>query len=116
MPSWRAGPAAPASSGAGSISSNGTNSWACGRPPCAPPFAPNPIRKQGDTAMYSLAQKPRPRLDGGATGNRRGLRDRLLALPRFHKRLLQVSADVVLIWASLWLAFYLRLDDPGAAR
>ena len=41
------------------------------------------------------------------------LRDRLLGLRRRHKRLLQVVADVVLIWLALWLAFVVRLgtDD-----
>lgn len=37
------------------------------------------------------------------------LRDRLLGLRRRHKRLLQVVADVVLIWLALWLAFVVRL-------
>jgi len=50
-------------------------------------------------------------------GNRHGgLRKRLLALPRLQKRLLQLAADTGLIWCSLWLAFCLRLDDPGAAQ
>ncbi|WAE52166.1 polysaccharide biosynthesis protein [Stutzerimonas frequens] len=42
------------------------------------------------------------------------LRDRLLGLPRRYKRLLQVLADVILIWISLWLAFVVRLGslDP----
>lgn len=37
----------------------------------------------------------------------------LLGLPRRKKRLLQVAADVVLVWAALWLAFLVRLgiDD-----
>jgi FlaA1/EpsC-like NDP-sugar epimerase len=33
----------------------------------------------------------------------------LLGLPRHQKRLIQVSADVVLVWAALWLAFVVRL-------
>jgi UDP-N-acetylglucosamine 4,6-dehydratase len=33
----------------------------------------------------------------------------LLGLPRRQKRLIQVSADVVLVWAALWLAFVVRL-------
>lgn len=33
----------------------------------------------------------------------------LLHLPRRYKRLLQVSADIVLVWASLWLAFVIRV-------
>lgn len=41
------------------------------------------------------------------------LRARLLGLSRRHKRLLQVVADVVLVWVALWLAFLVRLgiDD-----
>ncbi|WP_277962476.1 nucleoside-diphosphate sugar epimerase/dehydratase [Pseudomonas sp. RIT-To-2] len=37
------------------------------------------------------------------------LRTFLLALPRRHKRLIQVGADVGLVWGSLWLAFMVRL-------
>lgn len=37
------------------------------------------------------------------------LRTVLLSLPRSTKRLLQVMTDVVLVWASLWLAFMVRL-------
>lgn len=33
----------------------------------------------------------------------------LLGLPRRQKRLLQVSADVILVWVALWLAFVVRL-------
>ncbi|MBC8651637.1 polysaccharide biosynthesis protein [Pseudomonas sp. MTM4] len=39
------------------------------------------------------------------------LRARLVTLPRRYKRLIQVSADVVLVWAALWLAFVVRLGD-----
>nr|WP_172149255.1 polysaccharide biosynthesis protein [Pseudomonas tumuqii] len=39
------------------------------------------------------------------------LRCRLVKLPRRHKRLLQVSMDVLLVWAALWLAFVVRLGD-----
>lgn len=41
------------------------------------------------------------------------LRKLLLGLPRRQKRLLQVTVDVVLVWAALWLAFLVRLgvDD-----
>lgn len=39
------------------------------------------------------------------------LRDRLLGLPRRYKRLLQVLADVILVWVSLWLAFVVRLGS-----
>lgn len=37
------------------------------------------------------------------------LRIWLLGLPRRDKRLLQVSADVLLVWLALWLAFAVRL-------
>ncbi|KJH76707.1 polysaccharide biosynthesis protein [Pseudomonas gregormendelii] len=37
------------------------------------------------------------------------IRALLLGLPRRQKRLIQVSADVVLVWAALWLAFVVRL-------
>src|SRR5699024_8898051 len=36
-------------------------------------------------------------------------REWLLNLPRRYKRLLQVFADIVLVWLSLWLAFIVRL-------
>jgi FlaA1/EpsC-like NDP-sugar epimerase len=39
------------------------------------------------------------------------VRTRLVALPRRYKRLLQVFADVLLVWAALWLAFVVRLGD-----
>jgi len=39
------------------------------------------------------------------------LRDYLLRLPRRYKRLLQVVADVFLVWVSLWLAFVVRLGS-----
>ena len=39
------------------------------------------------------------------------LRSRLVSLPRRYKRLVQVSTDVVLVWAALWLAFVVRLGD-----
>lgn len=42
------------------------------------------------------------------------LRTRLVNLPRRHKRLLQVATDVVLVWASLWLGFVVRLGDTKA--
>jgi len=41
------------------------------------------------------------------------LRARLVRLTRRQKRLLQVATDVVLVWAALWLAFFVRLGDPG---
>lgn len=37
------------------------------------------------------------------------LREMLLDLPRRYKRLLQLFADVFLVWLSLWLAFIVRL-------
>jgi FlaA1/EpsC-like NDP-sugar epimerase len=37
------------------------------------------------------------------------LRAHLVELPRRQKRLIQVSADVVLVWVALWLAFVVRL-------
>jgi FlaA1/EpsC-like NDP-sugar epimerase len=39
------------------------------------------------------------------------LRARLVRLPRRYKRLIQVSTDVVLVWAALWLAFLVRLGN-----
>lgn len=39
------------------------------------------------------------------------LRSRLIALPRRHKRLLQVATDTLLVWLALWLAFVVRLGD-----
>ena len=44
------------------------------------------------------------------------LRTKLLALPRRHKRLLQVLTDIVLIWAALWLAFVVRLGIDEMAN
>nr|WP_156465485.1 hypothetical protein [Pseudomonas sp. Leaf48] len=37
------------------------------------------------------------------------LRKLLLELPRHQKRLIQVVADVVLVWVALWMAFIVRL-------
>lgn len=39
------------------------------------------------------------------------LRERLIRLPRRSKRVLQVIADVLLLWCALWLAFIVRLGD-----
>ncbi|SDG53461.1 NDP-sugar epimerase, includes UDP-GlcNAc-inverting 4,6-dehydratase FlaA1 and capsular polysaccharide biosynthesis protein EpsC [Pseudomonas seleniipraecipitans] len=39
------------------------------------------------------------------------IRTRLVGLQRRQKRLIQVSVDVVLVWAALWLAFVVRLGD-----
>ncbi|WP_246882555.1 MULTISPECIES: nucleoside-diphosphate sugar epimerase/dehydratase [Pseudomonas] len=36
-------------------------------------------------------------------------RTKLLGLPRRYKRLIQVAADIVLVWLALWLAFVVRL-------
>ena len=44
------------------------------------------------------------------------VRAKLLGLPRRHKRLLQVLADVVLVWAALWLAFAVRLGIDDMAN
>lgn len=41
------------------------------------------------------------------------LRSRLVGLPRRYKRLIQVSTDVVLVWAALWLAFFVRLGEAN---
>ncbi|MCC2597531.1 polysaccharide biosynthesis protein [Pusillimonas sp. MFBS29] len=41
------------------------------------------------------------------------IRERLLALPREQKRVLQMVVDLVLIWLALWLSFYIRLDDAS---
>jgi FlaA1/EpsC-like NDP-sugar epimerase len=39
------------------------------------------------------------------------LRGRLIGLSRRSKRLLQVAADIIIIWIALWLAFVVRLGD-----
>src|SRR3990167_3790785 len=36
----------------------------------------------------------------------------MVNLPRRHKRLIQGSMDVLLVWVALWLAFYVRLGNP----
>ncbi|WP_442799723.1 polysaccharide biosynthesis protein [Pseudomonas sp. Au-Pse12] len=36
-------------------------------------------------------------------------RTKLLGLPRRYKRLIQVAADIALVWLALWLAFVVRL-------
>ncbi|WP_137819745.1 nucleoside-diphosphate sugar epimerase/dehydratase [Pseudomonas sp. 2FG] len=41
------------------------------------------------------------------------LREGLLRLPRRYKRLLQVTTDVALVWAALWLAFVVRLGTDN---
>jgi len=37
------------------------------------------------------------------------LRTNLLRLPRRQKRILQVTADTLLVWLALWMAFVVRL-------
>lgn len=44
------------------------------------------------------------------------IRERLLGLDRKHKRLLQVTVDIMIVWLALWLAFYLRLTDFSAIQ
>jgi FlaA1/EpsC-like NDP-sugar epimerase len=44
------------------------------------------------------------------------LRAHLVGLPRRQKRLIQVSADVVLVWVALWLAFVVRLGIDEMAN
>lgn len=44
------------------------------------------------------------------------VRKKLLGLPRRQKRLLQVLADVVLVWVALWLAFVVRLGIDELAN
>jgi len=44
------------------------------------------------------------------------VRTKLVALPRRHKRLLQVLTDIVLIWGALWLAFVVRLGIDELAN
>jgi len=44
------------------------------------------------------------------------VRTKLLALPRRHKRLLQVITDIGLIWVALWLAFVVRLGIDEMAN
>ncbi|MFC4200489.1 polysaccharide biosynthesis protein [Candidimonas humi] len=46
-----------------------------------------------------------------ALAHRPSLRLYLLSLSRRKKRALQVTADVLLVWVTLWLAFFLRLDN-----
>lgn len=39
------------------------------------------------------------------------LRRRLVRMPRRQKRLVQVSADVLLVWLALWFAFFIRVGE-----
>ena len=41
------------------------------------------------------------------------LKERLVALSYTQKRIIQILADVLLIWVALWLAFYLRMGSEG---
>ncbi|MDH0687600.1 polysaccharide biosynthesis protein [Stutzerimonas stutzeri] len=43
-------------------------------------------------------------------------RRRVVRLPRRTKRLIQVSADVMLVWMALWLAFVVRLGDAKSVE
>jgi FlaA1/EpsC-like NDP-sugar epimerase len=64
--------------------------------------------------MDYLATEQKSVVTAVSNPKRKDLRGVLLALPRSMKRTLQITADTLLIWASLWLAFYLRLDDVSA--
>lgn len=44
------------------------------------------------------------------------IRRTLLGLPTGQKRLLQVLVDIVLLWAALWLAFFVRLGVVGVVN
>lgn len=44
------------------------------------------------------------------------LRQGLLGLSRAQKRVLKATADALMVWCALWLAFYLRLDSVYAAK
>lgn len=61
--------------------------------------------------MDTIASSRKSNLKAGAQTNTPCLRSRLLALSSGQKSTLQIMADVMLIWACLWLAFYLRLGD-----
>lgn len=41
------------------------------------------------------------------------LRTQLVRLPKRQKRLVQISADVLLVWTALWLAFFVRLGEAN---
>jgi FlaA1/EpsC-like NDP-sugar epimerase len=43
-------------------------------------------------------------------------RQHLLRLPRRQKRVLQLIADILLVWLALWLSFAVRLGDFSAAE
>lgn len=59
--------------------------------------------------MGSIARKEDTRVAGHMPGRPSSFREKLLGLSRVQKRSLQLTADVILLWASLWLAFYIRL-------
>src|SRR5690606_8707642 len=65
--------------------------------------------KFGEWFMGSIARKEETRVAGRVPGLPSSFRERLLGLSRVQKRSLQLTADVILLWASLWLAFYIRL-------
>ena len=66
--------------------------------------------------MHSIAQESAKSRRDTVGKLRLGLRERLLSLPRWKKRMLQVAVDTGLLWLSLWLAFCLRLDSLFAAQ
>ena len=66
--------------------------------------------------MHSIAQEPADSRRNKMGKLRLAFRDRLLRLPRWKKRMLQVTVDTGLLWFSLWLAFCLRLDSLSAAQ
>ena len=41
------------------------------------------------------------------------IKEKLISLSYAQKRSIQITVDVVLIWAALWMAFYLRLGPEG---
>src|SRR5690606_11799411 len=84
------------------------------------PVPPTPYRRAVDSGigklgrgMANTAHAGHSGLNAAAGGPPRGIRARLLAMRRSHKRMLQVGTDAVLIWIALWLAFYLRLDNTA---
>lgn len=41
------------------------------------------------------------------------LKDRLVSLSYTQKRVIQITTDVLLLWAAMWVAFYIRLGTMG---
>lgn len=66
--------------------------------------------------MHSIAQEPVNGRRGKLGKLLLGLRVQLLGLPRWKKRVLQMAVDTGLLWLSLWLAFFLRMDSVWAAQ